>query len=235
MDAAKLRFARAAVFAQLSGVPDQLRARLTAGPGTPVLLADREPPDTAVTREVVEVARSSYQGPLLGHCLRTWLWADLFGRRDGIKPDEELLYVACLLHDIALTDRHRPPPEAACFAVHGGEVARTTLISLGVDSSYADDVAQAIALHMNVHVPADQGVEAHLLHAGAHLDVAGTRAGDLPRQAIRDVVAQHPRDGFPDCFATLMRRESAERPNSRAAILWRLGMSLPLNHNPLDR
>lgn len=230
---AKLRFARAAVFAQLTGLPDLIRAHLTSGPGAPALTTDREPPDTAVTRDVLDLARSSYQEPLLGHCIRTWLWADLLAGCAGIKPDEELLYVACLLHDIALTDRHRPPPEAACFAVHGGEVARTTLAKLG--ASYADEVAQAIALHLNIHVPTDEGLEAHLLHAGAHLDVAGTRAGELPRQTIRDVVAKHPRDGFPDCFATLMRRESAERPNSRAALLWRLGMRLPLHHNPLDR
>ncbi|MFI7065062.1 HD domain-containing protein [Kribbella sp. NPDC050124] len=227
--AAKVRFAREAVIAQVRGLPNQLRARLTDGPRTPVLLPD--PPDTALTRDVLELARSSYQEPLLGHCIRTWFWGQLLGSRDGIKPDEELLYLVCLLHDIGLTDNHRPPESAACFAVHGAEVARTTLAGLG--SPYADEVAEAIALHMNVNVP--QGPEAHLLHAGAHLDVAGTRAGDLPRHAIREVVAKHPRDGFPTCFATLMRREAAERPNSRAALLWHLGMRLPLNHNPVDR
>jgi HD superfamily phosphodiesterase len=97
-------------------------------------------------REVVELAGSAYQEPLLGHCIRTWFWAELLGARDGIEPDEELLYVACLLHDIALTDRYRPPLSAACFAVHGGEVARTTLRSLSVEASYADEVAKAIAL-----------------------------------------------------------------------------------------
>ncbi|MEV0283432.1 MULTISPECIES: HD domain-containing protein [unclassified Kribbella] len=227
--AAKVRFAREAVVAQVRGLPDQLRARLTDGPRTPFVLPD--PPDTALTCDVLELARSSYQEPLLGHCIRTWFWASLLGARDGIKTDDELLYVACLLHDIALTDDYRPPESAACFAVHGAEVARTTLAGLG--SPYADDVAEAIALHMNINVA--QSPEAHLLHAGAHLDVAGTRAGDLPRPAIRQVVAKHPRDGFPTCFATLMRRESTERPNSRAALLWRLGMRLPLNHNPLDR
>jgi hypothetical protein len=226
---AKLRFARQAVFAQVSGLPSVLRAWLTDGSQT-FVTSDREPPDTAVTREVLELARSSYAEPLLGHCLRTWLWADLFAARDGVKADDELLYVACLLHDIALTDRFRPV-DAACFAVEGGEIARTTLQSLG--ASYADEVASAISLHLDVRSP--RAPVAHLLHAGAHLDVAGTSAGDLPRQAIREVVAQHPRDGFPDCFATLMRREAAERPNSRATVLWRLGMRLPLNHNPLDR
>lgn len=145
------------------------------------------------------------------------------------------MYVACLLHDLALTSAYSPPESAACFAVHGSEVARTTLTSLGAEASYAADVAQAIALHLNVRVPLEQGPEAHLLHAGAHLDVAGNRAGDLPRRTIREVVTKHPRDGFPTCFATLMRRESAERPDSRAAVLWRLGMRLPLHHNPLDR
>jgi cyanamide hydratase family protein with HD domain len=232
--AAKLRFAREAVFAQLSGLPNLIRARPTDGPRTPALASDREPPDTALTRDVLELARTSYPETLLGHCLRTWLWADLLGSRDGIKPDEEVLYVACLLHDIALTDRYRSA-ESRCFAVHGGEIARTTLASLGADPSYADEVATAIALHMNIHVRRDEGLEAHLLHAGAHLDVAGTRSGDLPRQMIRDVVAKHPRDGFPTCFADLMRREAADRPNSRAALLSRLGMRLPITHNPLDR
>jgi hypothetical protein len=178
--AAKLRFAREAVFAQLHGLPNLIRSRLTDGPRTPALASDREPPDTALTRDVLELARASYPETLLGHCLRTWLWANLLGSRDGIKPDEEeVLYVACLLHDIALTDRFRSA-EPQCFAVHGGEIARTTLTSLGADTSYADEVATAIALHMNIHVPRDEGLEAHLLHAGAHLDVAGTRSGDLP-------------------------------------------------------
>jgi hypothetical protein len=231
---AKLRFAREAVLAQLSGLPNLIRSRLTDGPRTPVLVADREPPDTALTRDVLELAKSSYSETLLGHCLRTWLWADLLGSRDGIRPDEELLYIACLLHDIALTDEFRSP-EARCFAVQGGEIARTTLTSIGADASYAAEVATAIALHMNIHVRPAEGPEAHLLHAGAHLDVAGTRAGDLSRQTIREVVAKHPRDGFPACFVDLMRREAAERPNSRAAILWRLGMRLTVTHNPLDR
>ena len=232
---AKLRFAREAVLAQLTGLPGMVRAHLTDGPKTPVLLTLSVPPDTALARNVLDLARSSYPDPLLGHCLRTWLWADLFGTLDGLAPDAEALYVASLLHDIALTDRFRPDESAACFAIHGSEVARTTLRSLGAEASYADEVARAIALHMDTHVPRDRGTEAYLLQAGAHLDVAGTRAADLPRTAIREVVARHPRDGFPACFGTLMRRESTERPNSRAALLWRLGMRLPLHHNPLDR
>ncbi|MEU4292049.1 HD domain-containing protein [Kribbella sp. NPDC026596] len=230
---AKLHFARQAVLAQLTGLPSLVRAHLTSGPRTPALLTDREPPDTPLSRDVLELAASSYPEPLLGHCLRTWLWGDLLGARDGVVPDGELLYISALMHDLALTDRFRPDESVGCFAVHGSEVARTTLTSLGAGPSYADAVATAIALHMDIRPSG--GPEARLLQAGAHLDVAGTRAADIPRDVIRSTVARYPRNGFPACFATAMRREAAERPNSRAALLWRLGMRLPMNHNPLDR
>jgi hypothetical protein len=114
---AKLHFARQAVLTQLTGLPSLIRARLTDGPRTPALLPDREPPDTPLTRDVLELAGSTYAEPLLGHCLRTWFWGDLLGSRDGITPDAELLYIASLLHDIALTDRFRPDESAGCFAV----------------------------------------------------------------------------------------------------------------------
>jgi hypothetical protein len=32
-----------------------------------------------------------------------------------------------------------------------------------------------------------------------------------------------------------MRREARERPRSRAALLWRMGMPIALKANPLDR
>jgi hypothetical protein len=145
--------------------------------------------------------------------------------------------VACLLHDVGLTDTYHADPVdgPSCFAVHGGETARTLLLAQGVADAFADQVADAIALHVNVRVPRRLGGEAHLLHAAAHLDVAGTRAGDLPAQARRAVVTAYPRDGFPVLFAQLIQREARERPRSHVALMWRLGMALPLRHNPLDR
>jgi len=228
---ARLRFARDAVFAQLAEFPQRVRARLLAG-GNSALVTHREPPDTPLAREMLSLAESAYDAPLLGHCVRCWLWGDLIAQRRGHDYDDELLYVASLLHDIALTDDHRTGA-AGCFAVDGGEVARSTLLPHG--EPFAERVAEAITLHMNVRVPVALGVEAHLLHAAAHLDVAGTGLGDLPSAAVRAVAAKHPRDGFPSAFARLMRREAGERPTSRAAVLWRLGMRLPLSHNPLDQ
>jgi hypothetical protein len=143
---------------------------------------------------------------------------------DRIPYDDERLYVAALLHDVALVDPHRPGPDAACFAVHGAQVARGVVIDAGAGGAFADDVADAIAAHFNVAVPLSWGAEAHLLHAGTHADVVGRRLLEMPPSTVADVVAQAPRAGFADHFCASMREEADLRRSSRAGLLWRLGM-----------
>ncbi|MFF0267100.1 HD domain-containing protein [Kribbella sp. NPDC004536] len=187
-----------------------------------VLAADRVPPSSMVAQRIDAYARSTLPDPLLQHSIRSWLWGCMLAEVDRIEYDEERLYVAALLHDVGLADR--PGPEAACFAVHGSRVAHRVVIDAGGTDLFADAVADAIAAHFNVEVPLPWGPEAHLLHAGTHLDVVGLRITELARSTVADVHTRAPRDGFPDHFITAMREEAAHRRNSRAGVLWRLGM-----------
>lgn len=232
----QLACARAVVLAQIRSLPGQLRAQLGRGGRSSVLADHRPPPDSALARQTLELARGSYLGPLLGHCLRCWLWADLFAQLDGVAPDVELLYASCLLHDLGLTDGHRAGPDdpAQCFAVHGAGLATDRLRAWGMTDSRARRVGDAIAAHMNPRLDSGGEPEAHLLHAAAQLDVAGLRASELPDRAVRHVLERHPRDGFSTAFAQQMRREATERPRSRAALMWRLGMPVAIAINPLD-
>ncbi|WP_320671958.1 HD domain-containing protein [Patulibacter defluvii] len=235
---AQLAFAAAAVRAQLRQLPAATRAHLRARHGAdPASVTLADPPDGALARTALELARDSSASWLLHHSLRCWLWADLLATttRERVGYDPELLYVACVLHDIGLSDDHRPTGHAACFAVHGGEVARATALAAGAEAAFAQRIADAIAAHMNVRVPLATGPEAHLLHAAAHLDVAGTRADQLDGAQILAVLRRHPRGDFALRFADAMRREAVERPGSRAAVLWRSGMRIAIAANPLDR
>ena len=232
----RLAEARAAVVAQTVALAPRVRAVLGRGPAAEAAvftLAD--PPDSALCREALDTAREVYSPPLLGHALRCWLWADLFGRAGGIAFDAEELHCACLLHDVGLTERHRPQPEEGCFAVSGGLTARALLAEWGAAEAIADRVAEAIALHFNARVGLEHGAEAHLLHEAAFLDVVGRRMHELPRAARAAVLARHPRDGFSAAFNAAMGREHRERPASRAALSRRLGSSLLVRANPLDR
>ncbi|MFC5728101.1 MULTISPECIES: HD domain-containing protein [Nocardioides] len=217
----QLRFARAAVAREVVALPAAIRRRPEP---RRVLDADRSPPDTRLARAMQQVSASALPAPLLGHSIRTWLWGSMLAEIDGIAYDDELLYVAALLHDLGLAPGHRPSPEAGCFAVHGAVEARDLLLDAGADAEYARRVCDAIAAHFNVNVPLDWGAEAHLLHGGAHVDVVGRRLGEIAASTVTQVLEREPRIGFADCFTQAMRTEAELRPGSRAGLLWRLGM-----------
>jgi hypothetical protein len=234
----QLQLAATSVRAQLAALPAGIRRRLSSrAMREAMVFTPRAVPDSAPIRAALSLAERAYTPALLNHCLRCWMWADLFARIDGSDFDDEVLYLACVLHDLALTDPHRPPRSGPhrCFAVHGAAVAADLLDAWEFDVARHQGVAEAIVAHMNPVIPPGLGPEARLLHAGAHLDVAGTRCDEVPDHYTRDVLTQHPRLGFGDEFCRLMRRESVERPQSRAALFWRLGMKVFIATNPLER
>src|SRR6476660_600021 len=94
---------RQGVQAQLSRLPAAMRRRLIRDTSSVTL---PEPPDTALAKEAEERVRKLSKPTLYGHCLRTWAFAALFARRDRVDHDEELLYLACVLHDLGLTEAH---------------------------------------------------------------------------------------------------------------------------------
>jgi hypothetical protein len=170
---------------------------------------DRDPrdvpvPDTPATRDAE--ARCEALGPhLAGHSFRTYLYGMLLGEQLG--PDPEVLYIASLLHDAGIPEAH----DDRCFTVFSAERALTW------DDPRAARAADAITLHLNPHVPPSQSVEGHLVRAGAGLDTIGMRAWELSAATRRDVRRMHPREGFPEEFARLMREHVRRAPRTRTA------------------
>jgi hypothetical protein len=167
--------------------------------------------------------------------VRTWLFASLFAQRRGVAYDEELLYLACILHDLGLTERHtEQEPTAQCFAVEGARAAHRLLRRGGVADERARAVGEAISLHLNITVPKRLGVEAQLLNNGAMLETIGRRAGQLPQAKLQEVVELWPRSEISDLFMA-SAAQTPTRPHARAAFMQGLPKvtELVLN-NPLD-
>jgi len=224
---------RQGVLAQLSRLPAALRRRLIRDTSS---LSLPDPPDTALAKEAEERVRELSKPPLYGHCLRTWAFAALFAQRDRVDHDEELLYLACVLHDIGLTEAHEGrDPTAACFAVEGARAAHTLLCERQAPEERARTVAEAISLHLNIDVPDRYGPEAILLSKGVTLDVVGRRMERFPQAALLEVAKKWPREGSSELLLADTKLQAKRRPQSRAALLHRLGFAKLISANPLDR
>ena len=199
------------------------RARLDHDSLSGVELPER-PPDSRTAREAEEHCRELSSESLFNHCLRTYVWGALLGRRDRLEWDDELLYVACLLHDLGLTPAHDGrEPGIHCFAVEGARAASAFLSAAGVEKARRDLVAEAIVLHNNPSVPLSHGPEAHLLARGAGYDVVGRTFRAIPRELREAELERHPRLGFTAEMERLMREQARKRPRSRPGFFVRYG------------
>ncbi|GAB7143511.1 HD domain-containing protein [Mycobacterium riyadhense] len=229
----QLAQARAAITARLAAIPARLR-QSASGSARDLDLAD--PPDSTLARSAEAYVREVSTSWLYAHCVRTWLFAAALGDLDGEPYDSELLYLACLLHDLGLTTAHHgSDPAASCFAVEGARATRALIVDQGGSEHTAQAVAEAISLHLNIDVELAHGVEAHLLSRGAALDAVGRGLDKVPSTTVDSVLKQWPRDGFANALAAVIHQEAQSRPRSRASLLDRLGFTGLVLNNPMDR
>lgn len=216
------RLALDGISAQLRRMPRQLRRRL----GLPKASApfDVDPlrlPDTALAKAAEEALTASSSRPLIFHTYRTYAWGRILASQAGHALDDELFYVASLLHDLGLVlDDHQRPSGSCCFAYDGAEAALGVMQRAGMDTVRSERVADAISLHLNASVPLSQGAEARYLNAGAALDVIGLGKSHIPEDWLQRVLEAYPRDGWLEDVGPLLRREVETRPGSRVHFLF---------------
>jgi HD superfamily phosphodiesterase len=151
-------------------------------------------PDTALVRAATDYIREREDDLLFDHSRRVFLFGALQGRRLGIEPDLELLYVGAMFHDIGLTESYRS--SSLRFEVDGANAARDFLLEHGIDAARARTVWLGIALHTTPGVPEFLDPEIALVTAGVETDVLGIGRDDLPAPVRDAVVAAHPRPAF---------------------------------------
>ena len=157
-------------------------------------IADVVIPDTALVRDVTAFIREAEDDLLFDHSRRVFLFGALQGRRRGLQPDLELLYVGAMFHDIGLTERYRS--SMLRFEVDGANAARNFLLERGVDEAAARKVWLSIALHTTPNVPEFLEPEIALVTAGVETDVLGFGREDLAPEALQAVTDVHPRPDF---------------------------------------
>src|SRR6476661_1952117 len=169
-------------------------------------------PDTPLVRDTTDYIRDVEDDLLFDHSRRVFLFGALQGRRRGLEPDLELLYVGAMFHDIGLTADYRD--STLRFEVDGANAAEKFLRDHGYDDATLRKVWLSIALHTTPGVPEFLDPEIALVTAGVETDVLGIGRDDLSADARNAVTAAHPRPDFKrdilQAFADGMRH----RPDS---------------------
>lgn len=169
-------------------------------------------PDTPLVREVTDYIRAAEDDLLFDHSRRVFLFGALQGRRLGLQPDLELLYVGAMFHDIGLTERYRT--SMLRFEVDGANAARDFLLERGYDPADARKVWLGIALHTTPGVPEFLDPEIALVTAGVETDVLGMGRDDLAPEALDAVTAAHPRPDFKNRIIAAFNEGMKHRPDS---------------------
>jgi hypothetical protein len=169
-------------------------------------------PDTALVRDVTALIRDAEDDLLFDHSRRVFLFGALQGRRRGLQPDLELLYVGAMFHDIGLTQRYRA--STLRFEVDGANAARAFLLDHGADEAAARKVWLSIALHTTPGVPEFLDPEIALVTAGVETDVLGIERDDLPAEVLDAVTAAHPRPDFKNRILQAFTGGMVHRPRT---------------------
>lgn len=169
-------------------------------------------PDSRLVREATELVRDAGSPLLFNHSRRVYLFGMLQGRRRGLKPDPELLYVGAMFHDLGLTDKYRTKDQR--FEVDGADEARRFLMSHGIKEDDATKVWTGIALHTTPGIPEFMAPEIALVTAGVETDVLGIGYQDLPQAEIQAVTAAHPRPDFKRQILAAFTNGFKDRPDT---------------------
>lgn len=169
-------------------------------------------PDTALVREATEYIREVEDDLLFHHSRRVFFFGALQGRRQGVDPDLELLYVGAMFHDIGLTEGFRD--STLRFEVDGANAAEKFLRDRGLDDATVRKVWLAIALHTTPGVPEFLDPEVALVNAGVKVDVVGIGRDDIPEDVREAVTAAHPRPDFKRRILRAFAEGNLHRPHS---------------------
>jgi len=154
--------------------------------------------DSGIAKAATDLSRAESPPYLFHHAVRTYLFGSLIGKALALKFDSEVLYVACILHDLGLTARFEGDLP---FEIQGAEAAKRFLSERGYPASRAEIVWDGIAMHASL-IGHYKQPEIRLVGEGAGADVIGPDPAQISKREVDEILAAFPRLGFKSAFVT---------------------------------
>lgn len=174
-------------------------------------------PDSTLARDAEAEARDTLTPHVVNHSYRTYVFGRVLAQLDDAVVDEEIAFVASILHDTKLEH----PTPGRCFAVVGGEDAERFAVLHGSSPARAAAIGAAVAGHITPGASEDLSDPAGLVSAGAFLDITGVGLERLDPRWVEDVHTRYPRLGLRRHLLTAWKHEGDNVPHGRARWLTR--------------
>jgi hypothetical protein len=175
-------------------------------------------PDSLLAKDATDILREHSTELLFSHSTRVYLFAAEQGRRQELRFDPELLYVAAAFHDLGLSKKFSSQNER--FEVDGANAARQFLTAHNVPEAQVQIVWEAIALHTTRGVTQYMRSEVALLNSGVGLDALGTGFDQFPSELRAAILARYPREHFKEGMVQAVFGGVAHKPATTYGTVW---------------
>ena len=149
-------------------------------------ILDLRLPDSDVVKAAYERAFEASEPWLFNHVVRSWLFSVKLAQAKSLTPDQELLAISVLLHDLGLAQGGAADRR---FEVVGADLGRDFALHHGIDEHSSAVVWDAIALHTTASIAHFKGVNVACCQFGIACDYGGfgyEALADKDKQVILD-------------------------------------------------
>lgn len=169
----------------------------------PLFVAGVGIPRTELCRKATHLVGRTTPAWLMNHLFRTYVFAELLGRKRGQLLEPELLYVATMMHTLGLTTGIQA---AQRFELQSAEATRRFLEKNGETEARVKRACRAVLLHTasGIETCLDNGVG--LIRVGVLADVEGRRLREIPLVNVREIFTTWPVLNFCDEFPKLLQQ-----------------------------
>jgi cyanamide hydratase family protein with HD domain len=196
-------------------------------------LQDFRIPDTAIVKEAIIELEQSQDLTIFHHSWRSYFWGMGIAQFKNWQFDEESFLIACLMHDLGLVE-HLAAYSCHCFTYESALRSESLCLKHRYPRTKTQNISNAICLHMNGYLNEKDPTltkEVLLLQQATSCDVIGTNYRSLPTTFSHEVLTKHPRKQFNTHFNQLLKNQSLKHPQSRTALLSKLGLPAMIKMN----
>ena len=199
----------------------------------PTEFKDIHIPDTIIVKEAIGELNSTNNQTMINHSWRSYIWGVAIAHNKNWQFDDESLLIASLMHDLGLMN-HFEQYSCQCFTHESALRSEKLCSQHNYPKNKTENISNAICLHMNGHLDEnDQHLtkEVLLLQKATSCDVIGTDLTLFSTQFKDEVLAKYPRAQFNREMRKLISIETKRNPQSRTALMSKLGLPMMIQMN----